>query len=324
VCYHDGHRSLDDHRHGPIFEVPIWGDDGALRDERTIRVTDMAFDEDVLLDQDRFLTAVLQRPEFQRTMTGTELRHRLGAFYTQQERASRVAHGLLSTCHRLAIPVFVGAPGDGSIFLNSMKLWAMRKAGLIDSYKFDLDLHAEVYEACAYHRWGLFDHPPNALATLILGGGVPKNFNLQPEPALGQVLGIPNVRGYNFDVQIVTAPVTDGSLSSCPPAEAVTWGKVDKDTYLQATESMQADYSTLMPFLVKALLENRKRYAEQAAKMGEDRLFEQTPQARGYLRPPAGYRLFEQREELVRRLTEDVKANKDWLLETLQYPLAAR
>src|SRR5450432_4688352 len=61
VCYHDGHRSLDAHRDGPIFEVPIWGDDGALRDERTIRVTDMAFDEDVLLDQDRFLTAVLRR-----------------------------------------------------------------------------------------------------------------------------------------------------------------------------------------------------------------------------------------------------------------------
>jgi len=77
VCYHDGHRSLDaHHRNGPVFEVPIWGDDGALRDERTIRVTDMAFDEDVLLDQDKFLSAVLLRPEFQRRMTGTELRYR--------------------------------------------------------------------------------------------------------------------------------------------------------------------------------------------------------------------------------------------------------
>src|SRR3954463_15630999 len=151
VCYHDGHRSLDDHRHGPIFEVPIWGDDGALREERTIRVTDMAFDEDVLLDQDRFITAVLTRPEFQRKMTGTELRYRLGAFYADQERANRVESGLLATCHRLAIPVFVGAPGDGSVFLNSMKLWAMRQAGLIDSYQFDLDLHAEIYESCAYH-----------------------------------------------------------------------------------------------------------------------------------------------------------------------------
>lgn len=318
VCYHDGHRSLTGRR-DPIFEVPIWGDDGALRDERTIRVTDMAFDEDVLLDQDRFLTAALARPEFQRTMTGTELRYRLGELYAAAERATGAQAGLLSTCHRLAIPVFVGAPADGSVFLNSMKLWAMRDAGLIDQYKFDLDLHAEVFEACAYHRWGLFDNAPHALATLILGGGVPKNFNLQPEPALGQVLGIPNVRGYNFDVQIVTAPVTDGSLSSCPPAEAVTWGKVDKDTYQQGTESMQADYSTLMPFLVKALLDNRRRYETTVSEIGEAELFAREPKAGGYLRPSGGYRLFEQREELCRRLREDVRSNQEWLLATLKY-----
>src|SRR6202044_3635715 len=151
VCYHDGHRSLNAHR-DPIYEVPIWGDDGALRDERTIRVTDMAFDEDVLLDQDRFLSAVLMRPEFQKKMTGTELRYRLGALYAEQERAMGVKTGLLATCHRLAIPVFVGAPADGSVFLNSMKLWAMRQAGLVPDYAFDLDMHAEAFEACAYHH----------------------------------------------------------------------------------------------------------------------------------------------------------------------------
>jgi deoxyhypusine synthase len=324
VCYHDGHRSLDG-RKNPIFETPIWGDDGALRDERTIRVTDMAFDEDVLLDQDRFLSAVLLRPEFQHKMTGTELRNRLGQFFAAQEKANGVREGLLATCHRLAIPIFVGAPGDGSVFLNSMKLWAMQKAGLLSQeYRFDLDLHAEIYEACAYHRWGLFDQEPNALATLMLGGGVPKNYNLQPEPALGQILGIPNVRGYNFDVQIVSAPVTDGSLSSCPPGEAVTWGKVDKDTYLQSTESMQADYSTVMPFIVAALLQNRSRYETRAAEVGEEKLFAEEPKARGYLRARAGYRLFENREELCRRLNEDVKANREWLLDTLAYPLAGK
>ena len=321
VCYHDGHRSLNAHR-DPVFEVPIFGDDGALRDERTIRVTDMAFNEDVLLDQDRFLTAILQRPEFQKKMTGTELRNLLGAYYAAQEKVNGVDAGLLSTCHRLAIPVFVGAPGDGSVFLNSMKLWAMRQAGLIGEYGFDLDLHAEVFEACAYHRWGLFDNPVKALATLILGGGVPKNYNLQPEPALGQVLGIPDVKGYEFDVQIVTAPVTDGSLSSCPPAEAVTWGKVDKDTYQQSTESMQGDFSMIMPFLVKALLDNRKGYEQRAAEIGEERLFAEEPRARGYLRPRVGYRLYEQRAELCGRLNESVRENRDWLMETLTYPLA--
>lgn len=320
VCYHDGHRSLRGRR-DPIFEVPIFGDDAQLRDEKTIRVTDMAFDEDVLLDQDRFLSALLRLPEFQKKMTGTELRYRLGERYGRMERANGVEPGLLSTCHRLSLPVFVGAPPDGSVFLNSMKLWAMREAGLIPSYDFELDLHAEVFEACAYHRWGLFESEARGLATMILGGGVPKNYNLQPEPALGQILGLENVRGYEFDLQIVTAPVTDGSLSSCPPAEAVTWGKVDKDTYRQSTESMQADYSAVMPFVVKALLENRARHEARAEEIGEARLFAEAPHARGYLRPRDGYRLYERRGELTARLREAVASNGDWLAASVEYPL---
>src|SRR3954451_2672299 len=107
VCYHDGHRSLDAYKSGPIHEVPIFGDDGALRDEGTIRVTDMAFDEDVLLHQDRFISACLRRPEFQRRMTGTELRNRLGAMYAAQEKKNDLAPGLLARCHQMAIPIFV-------------------------------------------------------------------------------------------------------------------------------------------------------------------------------------------------------------------------
>ncbi len=322
VCYHDGHRSLDEHARDPIFEVPIFGDDAALRDKRTIRVADMAFDEDVLLDQDRFFSAVLMQPEFQRKMTGTELRYRLGAWVGRQEARNGIEPGLLSTCHRLAIPVFVGAPGDGSVFLNSMKLWAMREAGIIERHDFDLDIHAEVFESCAYHRWGLFDNPPYTLGTVILGGGVPKNFNLQPEPALGQILGQPDVRGYEFDVQIVTAPVTDGSLSSCPPAEAVTWGKVDKDSYQQSTESLHADYSMVMPFVVKALLDNRRRYERRAAEIGEEKLLAEAPHARGYLRSREGYRLFARRDGLTAKLLDAVREKGEWLVDSLSYPLA--
>ncbi len=322
ACYHDGHRALDSSHAASFQEAPIFGDDGALRDERTIRVTDVAFDEDVLLDQDRFLAACLARPEFQRKMTGTELRYRLGAYYAAQERRNSAPRGLLATCNEMAIPVLVGAPADGSVFLNSMKLWAMREAGLSSGYDFELDLHAEVFEACAYHRWGLFESDARRLATFILGGGVPKNYNLQPEPALGQVLGIPGVGGYRFDVQITTAPVTDGSLSSCQPAEAVTWGKVDKDDYLRTTESLQADYSIVVPFLVKALLDNRAAYERRAAEAGLENLLAGDARARGYLRPRQGYRLYERRGKLVEALVADVRANADWLRASVQYPLA--
>jgi deoxyhypusine synthase len=323
VCYHDGHRSLDAHKHDPFHEVPIFGDDAKLRDEQIIRVTDVGFHEDVLYDQDRFLSVCLRQPEFQKKMTGTEMRYKLGAHYAAQERKAGVQHGLLTTCHRMALPVFVGAAADGSVFLDSMKLWAMRNAGLIDSYDFELDLHAEVFEACAYHRWGLFESAAKGLATFILGGGVPKNYNLQPEPALGQVLGLPNIRGYQFDVQITTAPVMDGSLSSCPPAEAVTWGKVDKDVYLQTTESMFGDYSQVMPFLIRALLDNRKSYEKKLKEVGEEQLFRDEPLARGYLRSKAGYRLFEQRDALTSKLLDDVKNNAEWLRSSIAYQSAS-
>ena len=87
---------------------------------------------------------------------------------------------------------------------------------------------------------------------------------------------------------------------------------------------MQADYSVVMPFLVKALLDNRRRYEDLARQIGEEELFRQDAKARGYLRPREGYRLFEVRDALRRRLMDDVRNNREWLLETLRYPLAAR
>src|SRR5262249_44521723 len=153
-----------------------------------------------------------------------------------------------------------------------------------------------------YHYWGLTQSDARALGTLILGGGVPKNFNLQPEPALSQIFGLSEISGYLYDVQITTAPITDGSLSSCPPAEAVTWGKVDKDHFESTCESMQCDYSIVMPFLVKALLEKRARFERWAQRMGREKLFAKHPAARGYLRDREGYRLFDRREVLVSKL----------------------
>jgi deoxyhypusine synthase len=137
--------------------------------------------------------------------------------------------------------------------LNSVKLWTLARLGKIQ-YGFDYDLHEDVFESCAYHYWGLFDSEPKTMAILILGGGVPKNYSLQPEPTLSQIFFLENIRGYDYDAQIVSSPVTDGSLSSCAPGEAVSWGKVNPETYTTQTVSMQGDYSSYMPFIVRALV----------------------------------------------------------------------
>ena len=86
----------------------------------------------------------------------------------------------------MELPVFIGAPADGSMFLNSVKLWALERLGKI-KYGFDYDLHEDVFESCAYHYWGLFNSEAKSIAVMILGGGVPKNYSLQPEPALSQI-----------------------------------------------------------------------------------------------------------------------------------------
>ncbi len=282
ICYHDGHDCLRKQDERPIREVDLYGDDAEYRENGVIRVTDTGFAEQVLFDQDAVMTAILQRSEFQKRMTTTERNYLLGKEYGERERALGVAPGLLSTCADLELPVFIGAPADGSGFLNSVKLWTLARLGKIQ-YGFDYDLHEDVFESCAYHHWGLFDSEAKTMAVLILGGGVPKNYSLQPEPTLSQIFFLENIRGYDYDAQIVSSPVTDGSLSSCAPGEAVSWGKVNPETYTTQTVSMQGDYSSYMPFIVRALV-------------GKDLLHH----------PPEPLRLYAKRDELKKKLLDAI------------------
>ncbi|MFA6100025.1 MAG: deoxyhypusine synthase family protein [Patescibacteria group bacterium] len=321
ACYHDGHDSLEKFDARPLREAAIEGRDLEYGENKVIRITDVGMKEEILYKQDQFFTALLRQPEFQRKMTGTEFRHLVGKYYQAQEKAHGVKPGLLSTCYDMGIPVFVGAPGDGSAYLNSVKLWALNRLGVIN-HKFGIDVHEEVFESCAYHYYGL-THDPKQLAILILGGGVPKNFSLQPEPTLSQIFMLDDIRGYDYDVQIVSSPVTDGSLSGCKGQEAHTWGKVSREALASTVESVQADYSMIMPFIVRALLEKRKRVIKQydAKKVH----FPVREQDKGYLRGYAThpYRLYDLREELRSALLCKINEPKQLkrLKSTFNFPL---
>src|SRR6476646_4115980 len=65
-------------------------------------------------------------------------------------------------------------------------------------------------------------------AIFILGGGSPKNFALQTEPQIQEVLGI-DEKGHDYFLQVTDARPDTGGLSGATPAEAVSWGKVDPD-----------------------------------------------------------------------------------------------
>lgn len=248
--YHDAHRSL-----GHILrEGSPAVDDRVLRREQIIRIYDIFFDERVLLETDGFFSRVLQAREFQRPMTTSECHFLLGKYLREvEERLGRADNpSLLATCHRLQVPIFCGAPQDGSIFLNVVKLARL----LGGAFRFRLDLAADVFEYAAF-QYLAKSSGSRKMAVIILGGGVPKNYTLQGEPLMSQILEI-DVGGFDIDIQISDANVHTGGLSGCPAGEGHTWGKTTAE-YVVNSVYCHGDVTQLFPLLVHALAQSGLR-----------------------------------------------------------------
>jgi len=246
--YHDAHRVIG-HR---IREVDPDGGDIGYRLARVIRIYDLGFQEKTLLDTDKLFSAILMQPEFQRSMTTTELHFLLGKAMAKIEKTLGVERpSLLSTCYKNRVPIFVGAVQDGSIFLNVVKLRQLYP----DTFKLRLDIDDDVFEMAAMQHFARTRWSKQA-AIWILGGGVPKNYTLQGEPTLDQILMVP-ARGFDIDVQFCVDPVDNGALSSCPAGEGHTWGKVSADAVARGSQYVHADMSSVLPFLVSALFSQR-------------------------------------------------------------------
>src|SRR6185369_14838143 len=247
--YHDAHRVIG-HR---IREIDPNAGDISYRLARIIRIYDLGFREEVLLETDRLFSALLLAPEYQRKMTTTELHWLLGRDIARIESALGIqSPSLLSTCWRYGIPIFVGAVQDGSIFLNIVKLKRLYGA----KFKLEIDVNDDVFEmgAMQHHCFGTLK---KKMAIWILGGGVPKNYTLQGEPLLDQILGVPT-HGFDFDVQFCVDPVDNGALSSCPAGEGHTWGKVSAESVAAGSVYVHTDVTAVFPWLTYALLSDSR------------------------------------------------------------------
>ena len=88
----------------------------------------------------------------------------------------------------------------------------------------------------------------------ILGGGSPKNFILQTEPQIQEVLGIDEA-GHDYFLQITDARPDTGGLSGATPQEAVSWGKVDPKA-LPDTVVCYCDTTIALPIIAAYALGN--------------------------------------------------------------------
>ncbi len=225
--YHDMHHALAMSLHRGDFRL----DDTKLQEEGVIRIYDILFDDKVLLDTDAFvrecLTSLPNRP-----ISTAELHHHLGM---QLLKAGvKPEYSVLAQAAAWNVPIYTSSPGDSSIGMNVAR-------NALDGSKLTLDPLADVNETTAI----VLSATRNGV--IILGGGSPKNFYLQTQPQLWEVLGI-NKGGHDYFIQITADAPHWGGLSGATPSEAVSWGKIKPDQ-LNDTVVIYGDSTIALPLL---------------------------------------------------------------------------
>jgi deoxyhypusine synthase len=219
--YHDMHFGLG----FDLYAGNPFVDDVKLRQEGTIRIYDIVFGYDVLLQTDAFIRKILQAEPFQKRMGTAEFHYLLGKYVREVEKQIGVEHScLLATAYECGVPIYTSSPGDSSIGMNVAAL-------ALEGSKLVIDPSIDVNETAAIAYSARDTGNPDLegkSAAIIIGGGSPKNFLLQTQPQLHEVLGLEE-RGHDYFVQITDARPDTGGLSGATPSEAVSWGKIDPE-----------------------------------------------------------------------------------------------
>jgi len=269
--YHDTHFGIGLSMHQGSPQA----NDVILREQGVVRIYDIFFDYHVLLDTDAFYRQIISAPEFQRPMSTAEFHYLAGKYVAGREKKLGLKkRSLLAAAYKHGVPIYTSSPGDSSIGMNVA-------AKVLDGNKLQYDVNADVNETAAI----VLDakRRKGKSAVLIFGGGSPKNFLLQTEPQIQEVLGIAE-KGHDYFLQFTDARPDTGGLSGATPGEAVSWGKIDPDQ-LPDTTVCYCDSTIAMPiFTAYALAKHRPRRLK---------------------------RLYDRREQMMERLkSEYVNANR--------------
>jgi deoxyhypusine synthase len=265
--YHDTHFAMGLSMHRGRPDV----DDVRLREQGIVRIYDIFFDYEVLISTDDYFREVLKLPEFQKEMSSSELHYRVGKYISEREKILRTEKkSFLAAAYHHGVPIYTSSPGDSSIGMNVAAL-ALKGNQL----RFDVSL--DVNESAAI----VLEAKRNGgkSAAIILGGGSPKNFLLQTEPHIQEVLSL-NEKGHDYFIQFTDARVDTGGLSGATPGEAVSWGKIDPD---QLPDSVVCYVDTTIALPIFAAY------------------------ALGKHPPRKPKRLFDQRERLVKNIQKEFK-----------------
>lgn len=240
--YHDIHRTLGFN----LWGTTPFANDRELREKKLIRIYDILFEQDVLFKSDQFLYQCMRGPEFQHTMGTAELHYLLGRYTKAREKATQIDYvSILTAAHEAGVPLYTSSPGDSTIGMNVAALAMMGN-------KLRFDVERDVNETTAIVH-DAKQSPEGKSAVIVLGGGSPKNFILQTEPQLQEIMGI-SEKGHDYYIQFTDARPDTGGLSGATPSEAMTWGKIDPDQ-LPDTIVCYCDSTIALPIMAAYALD---------------------------------------------------------------------
>lgn len=248
--YHDLHHAFN----LPMFRGSHTVDDADLRDKGVTRIYDILFDyEDVLMETDRRLRKILLRPEFQKEMGTREFYYHLGKIINEHEKKNKLGEvSVLAAAYRNGIPVFTSSPGDSTIGMNVAGLELLAEASnLGNRFKLKINSSIDVNDSTAIIL-NAKKYENGKTGVILIGGGSPKNFMLQTEPQIQEILMIPEA-GQDYDINITDARPDTGGLSGASPSEAASWGKIDP-TKLEETVTAYIDVTVAFPLMVAYVL----------------------------------------------------------------------
>jgi len=252
--YHDMHFALN----LPMFRGSHNVNDTDLRDKGVTRIYDILFDyEDVLMETDRQLREILVQPVFQKEMGTREFYHHLGKVLDEREKKNGIGQvSILAAAYRHGIPVFTSSPGDSTHGMNVAGLELLAEAaGLQDRFKLKINPSIDVNDSTAIIL-NAKNYEKGKTGVILIGGGSPKNFMLQTEPQIQEVLMIPEV-GQDYDINVTDARPDTGGLSGAPPSEAASWGKIDP-TKLEETVTAYLDVTVALPIMAAYAIQTTK------------------------------------------------------------------
>ena len=252
--YHDIHYAFN----LPMFRGTHTVDDADLKAKGVTRIYDILFDyEDVLMETDRRLREILIRPEFQKEMGTREFYHLLGKILSELEEKNNLGQvSVLAAAYRNGIPVFTSSPGDSTIGMNVAGLELLAESqGLLGKFKLKINPSIDVNDSTAIIL-NAKTYEKGKTGVILIGGGSPKNFVLQTEPQIQEVLMIPEV-GQDYDINVTDARPDTGGLSGAPPSEAASWGKIDP-TKLEETVTAYIDVTVAFPIMAAYAIQSTK------------------------------------------------------------------